>query len=739
LLKKSFLNAGLFSYDFKSQNYNKGSGDNSIRGKGAIYQVEDHPFGLLPPPYYCGRQLRQKREDFTLPYDLWHLHSTDSLPARDIIASWNYKKIKSNIYSQDGKYMQSFETPACHCKLPASGDEAGCADKCLNRMTYTECDPESCTLRDRCSNMSIQRHASTTVLRRFMTPHKGWGVKTKQKIPKDTFIMEYLGEVVTDKEFKRRMHTDYQQDDHHYCMHVGEGMVIDGHRMGSECRFVNHSCKPNCEMQKWSVNGIYRMALFASRVILPDEELTYDYNFSLFNPHEGQTCHCGNKECRGVIGGKGRKNAVKTPVKVGKVKEKKAEGDGKKLGKVNVERSDENKSKTEELRSHFAPLKPMSGSQKTFCRMHSVLLLRNLEKIRRLRELFLSRGSALASRQQQQRPAERRRVEPTPTPLRQQPAPVLYSEEVFKAGLAALTTARSVTTRRLASAQDNPDISKVVQIARHFQRILRGLEELASADGKSMKSNFDNVPSKEDLPQYHVKIAEPIDFGIIEKSLSSGSYHSVAHIDQDILLLFQNNIRFYGCLSILGKQAGEVRARYMELCEAQRPELEEVVGPEGVRCLARPGLAKQTEEEDVISCPCGQFKDEGVMVQCDMCHSWQHTDCVAEGLDTGMLEEFTCRGCSGDTSVPSIPLVSPPPPDSCHPRPQVPQPEFASPEELYYVSLAREDGLQLTLGMTVYVLRAFKERPGMEPSQIFPRDADPMIFARRRGSCRGFR
>jgi histone-lysine N-methyltransferase ASH1L len=78
--------------------------------------------------------------------------------------------------------------------------------------------------------------------------------------------------------------------------------VIDGHRMGGDGRFVNHSCEPNCEMQKWSVLGLPRMALFASRDIKPGEELTYDYNFALFNPSEGQQCRCGSSACRGVIG-----------------------------------------------------------------------------------------------------------------------------------------------------------------------------------------------------------------------------------------------------------------------------------------------------------------------------------------------------------------------------------------------------------------------------------------------------
>ena len=71
--------------------------------------------------------------------------------------------------------------------------------------------------------------------------------------------------------------------------------------MGNECRFVNHSCEPNCEMQKWNVKGEFRMALFALRDIQHNEELTYDYNFSLFNPLEGQTCCCGSVNCRLVL------------------------------------------------------------------------------------------------------------------------------------------------------------------------------------------------------------------------------------------------------------------------------------------------------------------------------------------------------------------------------------------------------------------------------------------------------
>lgn len=497
--------------------------------------------------------------------------------------------------------------------------------------------------------------------------------------------MEYLGEVVTDKEFKRRMHTDYQQDSHHYCLHVGEGLVIDGHRMGGECRFVNHSCKPNCEMQKWSVNGMWRMALFSRGPIGRNEELTYDYNFSLFNPHEGQTCHCGNEECRGVIGGKGRKNLQKTPLKNPKSKDKPSKTEEIKKDTKSSKQLD----KVEEIKprldeqinrpnlNHFVPLKPMTVVQQQFCRTHSVLLLRNLEKIRKLRDLFLNRGNFVASQQKPKRPEELN---------------IRYTEEVFKTGLTALATARSVQTRRLAIAQDNPDVSKVVQIAKMFQEILESLKGIRTENGENMINNFVSLPSKEDLPQYNLKISEPIDFSCIEKSLSSGSYHSVAHIDQDVLLLFQNNIRFYGSSNRLGEYANVLRKKYMELCMEHYDNISEIVGLEGVRCLMRPNI---TKTDDIIQCPCGQLKDEGVMVQCDDCSSWQHIDCIKQEVDPSDLDTFICEKCCKVKPKLDIALV--------------PQPEFACPGETYFVSMEREDGLHVTLGMTVYVLRAFKE------------------------------
>lgn len=300
--KKKYLVAGLFSNYYKTDvllPMEKSSKQSSAHDKKS-HDDEPPIESLLPMPFF-DKYLLQTQIDFCLPYDLWYANENDKLSGRNVVHSWNFKKIRTNIYSDSVKPIQSPDLPQCSCK-----PEYECGDNCLNRLVYTECSPETCPCGDKCRNTKIQKHIVAPV-ERFMTQNKGWGVKTNQIIKKGTYILEYVGEVVNEREFKERMGTLYIDDIHHYCLHLDGGLVIDGHRMGSDCRFVNHSCEPNCEMQKWSVNGLSRMALFAMRNIQPGEELTYDYNFSLFNPHEGQVCKCESKNCRGVIGGKSQR------------------------------------------------------------------------------------------------------------------------------------------------------------------------------------------------------------------------------------------------------------------------------------------------------------------------------------------------------------------------------------------------------------------------------------------------
>lgn len=90
----------------------------------------------------------------------------------------------------------------------------------------------------------------------------------------------------------------------YYLMAFDQNMIIDA-TTGSIARFVNHSCDPNCRMEKWIVHGQPRMALFAGdKPIMTGEELTYDYNFDPFSAKNVQKCLCGSANCRGVLGPK---------------------------------------------------------------------------------------------------------------------------------------------------------------------------------------------------------------------------------------------------------------------------------------------------------------------------------------------------------------------------------------------------------------------------------------------------
>jgi hypothetical protein len=71
---------------------------------------------------------------------------------------------------------------------------------------------------------------------------------------------------------------------------------------GNHARFINHSCDPNCETQKWMVRGELAIGLFALKDIAAQEELTFDYNFERYGD-KPMRCYCGTKKCRKFIGG----------------------------------------------------------------------------------------------------------------------------------------------------------------------------------------------------------------------------------------------------------------------------------------------------------------------------------------------------------------------------------------------------------------------------------------------------
>lgn len=76
---------------------------------------------------------------------------------------------------------------------------------------------------------------------------------TSAKISRGSFIIEYKGEIINTATCLDRMHNLYYNSSNHYFLNYGKHEVIDGYRKGTIARFVNHSCDPNCHIEKWSV------------------------------------------------------------------------------------------------------------------------------------------------------------------------------------------------------------------------------------------------------------------------------------------------------------------------------------------------------------------------------------------------------------------------------------------------------------------------------------------------------
>ncbi|KAL0129627.1 hypothetical protein PUN28_001709 [Cardiocondyla obscurior] len=705
--KKRYLQASSIFSEYKKDLESKRLASVDAKRKLIVCANSDEHYATeqLPNIISSGKLLRQKKTPFQLQYDLLWLHAQSRLPNRDrdLVPSWNYRKIRTNIYF-DVKPTTLYEAQACECK-----PESGCGDDCINRMVFSECSPQLCPCGEKCENQKIQKHEWSPGLQKFMTENKGWGVKTQQAIKTGDFILEYVGEVVSEREFKSRMATRYANDTHHYCLHLDGGLVIDGHRMGGNGRFVNHSCEPNCEMQKWSVLGLPRMALFASRDIKPGEELTYDYNFALFNPSEGQQCRCGSDVCRGVIGGKSQRVArgiPSLPSQIEPIERRSVGRPRKNIRKSNAVQSANSKNICKSRKvgdpilTHNTPqLKPMSYQQRCFAREHHCFLLRNLEKVRRLKS---------ASVQQVQVQNGKAKSNNTNTAKEKSSGDSKAQSDAFFSQLTALTNtnARTVRTRRLAQAQDDPEVHKTAKLAKVLKDLYTIVTTANDENGQLLCIPFMTLPPKRKLSDYYEKIVEPIDLIMIEQCIGTGHYKTAEQFDQDMIKLFDNNVRFFGRTSEIGIAAARLRKLYL----GSKPDFVDAIteatgSPPSQGFL--PPRGSTAGEEDVIRCICGLHRDEGLMIQCERCLVWQHCDCVK--ADTS-AESYLCERCQPREVDLEIPLEG----------------EEEEEGKKHYVTLMRGD-LQLRQGDTVYVLRdtpdkhTYKtiQKPDYEQMDIF--------------------
>ncbi|KAL9188870.1 hypothetical protein ACHAXT_011360 [Thalassiosira profunda] len=184
----------------------------------------------------------------------------------------------------------------CECKGQCLQNSCSCV--AANR----ECDPDLCKTCGACSdppgapagdgqrcrndNISMQRSACL-LLSESTIEEAGWGLFTDGPLKRGDFVVEYVGEVISQEEAERRG-VIYDKMNMSYLFNLSSDFTVDATRKGNLARYANHSTTPNIEPRMIQVNGDMRIGFFAKQDIAARSELFFNYEYN-WNPSHAST------------------------------------------------------------------------------------------------------------------------------------------------------------------------------------------------------------------------------------------------------------------------------------------------------------------------------------------------------------------------------------------------------------------------------------------------------------------
>ncbi len=109
----------------------------------------------------------------------------------------------------------------------------------------------------------------------------GLGLFALEDIPAGEFLIEYFGREISPEE----QFTSKSQ----YLFEINSKKTIDGTMRENTARYINHSCRPNCEAE--IKKG--RVFISSKKKIKTGDELAYDYGKEFWNEHiKPKGCKC---------------------------------------------------------------------------------------------------------------------------------------------------------------------------------------------------------------------------------------------------------------------------------------------------------------------------------------------------------------------------------------------------------------------------------------------------------------
>ncbi|EDQ84292.1 uncharacterized protein MONBRDRAFT_34767 [Monosiga brevicollis MX1] len=446
---------------------------------------------------------------------------------------------------------------------------------------------------------SFQRRSWWRQLKRIHFPLKGFGIITTADIPAGTFVMEYVGQVLSTEQFAERVATTYENRKHFHCLNLDGGLVIDAGKAGCDARYINHSCH-------------WRVGIFAKRPIRAGEELTYDYNFESFK--EDMACHCGASNCRGFIRPKARDDRLRRTSRLSALR-------------LAIEEGTEPAQLWRPFFWHKGSMESTIEGQRNFLQAERIEAERLQQQAQLMQSTFQARFAAW------------RRSSRVNDVLDAHP------EWLIDQRVAVATTLHDFLS--LLSSHRSKTLGLVAR------PLMRALPRLARENGVL---TWDDIAERVDDGQY--KNIEDCLQDLL--ALCDAFFHKFARGSKEhrsILavrhLILKNRGR------VLQDQVRNTSEAMAVAVRSMHGDAVEHGADANRNVDDKTGVIAKTPWSDHIRCVCESLVDEGNMVQCCSCGTWQHVVCMGTTMAAAAeVQDYRCWLCAGIPRSREVPLDS---------------------------------------------------------------------------------
>ncbi|CAD5205660.1 unnamed protein product [Bursaphelenchus okinawaensis] len=577
-----------------------------------------------------------------------------------------YIKIRSNVLLDQPPRLP--EPEACECEP----EEACLTKNCPHRAKNTECTQSTCSIHYECRNRRMLSNEAVHQLQMFDTKDRGRGIKTTVDIQAGQFVCEYVGEVMKLESYQLR-HMMRSVEQPRFGVQLTPNYVVDATNKGNIARFMNHSCKPNCEMQRWQVGNQYRLGIFAKHHIPEGQELTYDYKYHA-RMEPAQECKCNEPRCASTIPSQAPPRPVLEPEKL--TKQEKISVKENRLFLLRNLRKSTKKSINLKLNLDkiFERLEENVKNGQNVEKPEQSLdeVLKNSTKIDKNNEKT-AKNAGKSTKNEEKSPQDQMPEEETPYDLIEFLTTlyddlIQHADKVKKTKLAQLKS-QILKVFRLKTSE--------IQLLQAFDNTIKfWMNSLQTSCEKrqieSLRSHYTHIKKNKDVLKF------------MQDQKALNTKEAVKSFTEDRKRT-----------SLNGTTAKRTDTRVLS-ADADLTYMDKDLEPVGsynndnMVCIE-----ENTDSSDCVRCVCGMFEDDGKMVECDTCKFWLHADCVKYDSKS---DDYECDFCLKS-------IKSPPKADIV----LNPQPDETLPNCTYYRTLVTSRGLQVRINEAVYVEKTINE------------------------------